>query len=239
MKKVIENITGLNLSAENLHQYGSLNDIPEELIEQSRKLKTFQNIFFLRHFTNPDDYVYLNDFIAEVIEQNKSPSTWRTSVALSVEVSLKELLTVPAHKLIDCLGGAFTHVKSPDFFRWKNGVSVGNPTKYFPDFNYRKKVPDNAMRYDLNEINTTEISPEKATVFVTRWMAQRIARHVYSREGISFPISTVDLEDVISKNSWTPEALRALKGLNLEMEAGRVDDDTVPGYAGPDRFYMD
>lgn len=89
------------------------------------------------------------------------------------------------------------------------------------------------------KIDLTFPEPSELGLLYRRWIAQAMASFAHYHAGHQFPWDLPCLEALTPPQQWTPDAHKALSGLNRELEAGLIDlKRTVPGFAGPDEWYI-
>ena len=183
------------------------------------------------------EYSFLQEFIDEVIIEGESPELWHKGSVITVECSLKDQLAQSKEILLKNIGYPFFLIKAPLVDSWKQGASVGNPARIDETTTYKTEIPKNTSSYGKSHIQLYPVELEKVDVMYVRWIAQRVARYLYSKNLLKFPITPNMLDDISSLETWSPEVIKAFNGLNEELKSNLSIETIVPGYGGEDKWY--
>lgn len=212
----------------------NLNHVPESLVKEARSL---DNVLLanelLTFYTAPDCHDTLRSFVQQVVFGGVPASQWRRGRTLAPSFSMQAMIVSPRADLLAPLGNPPVLRISPRAADWESGAEwVGAPARSDPDADYRTPRPDHTA--DLSNPKVEQISD--IAVVVRRWIAGRIARFLKARGRLAAGASLVD--GFPPPEQWSADARIAREGLLREL--GELDrlQDGIPGFRGPDEFYI-
>jgi hypothetical protein len=157
----------------------------------------------------------------------------------TVRIPLSEQLSQSRSAIFDPFESSIYAIIQPDIDDWKMGSGF--------DGAFVVTVMSGAYEWTIGKgflpVSTarpiTLIESEEIPLLFRRWIAQAIARALLLQDQLRYPIPLHLLEEVIPKSQWTPDAKKAIAGLNHELQEGLINlETTVPGYGGPDEWYV-
>jgi hypothetical protein len=215
-----------------------LNDIPEALIAEARKLHPFDARDLLAYYTMPEDRTYLRDFVENVVFGTQSARRWRRGGVLVPAVSLDDQLRLSRAAILGPLGGPCEVRIVPRLSSWRAGTSrEGAPARPWPERNYRSPFPPAATSH-LSEPDL-EPMPDLA-VGIRRWIAGRLARSLKGGAPTSIEelFATAPYE-LLPIEQWSEDARIATAALLREFKAFGPEDGRIPGFRAPDEWFKD
>jgi len=214
-----------------------LNSIPEETIEQARRLPAGDRHGFLWRLVKPRGRVFLERFIQDVVDGGEEAQTWGQGKILVANWSLSELLERTVSEVVEGLGepaeGGWFSVDL-ELFQSSFEPSTGAPAVLRRGMKYSCSPPEGATAMSLDAVPVRAV--RSIDIAVRRWMAYRVSAIVGLRlEGL------VEVSDVVhalglSDDAISPDAEHAIRALLAEAAL-----ETAPGrpagFRGPDRLY--
>ena len=203
----LEHRIGRPLSPDDLGSIANLNEVPEALVAEARKLGHRSRAYDpLHYYTTFDCWPYVRSFVQDVVVGIKSPQRWRRGGVLVPDTSLRDQLCLSRSALLAPIGG---HAEVRIVPRPFGDNSVGAPARPWPEADYRSTSPPGASHFSNPAI---EPMPDLA-VGVRRWIAGRLAWCLKggaptSIEGL-FAISPCELP---STDRWSQDARVAVAG---------------------------
>lgn len=231
----LEAALGRRLSPSDRASIAKLNEVPEELIAEAKKLGSASLARqLLDHYCSLACRPYLTDFVEKVVLESESPKQWRRGDVLVPAPSLKDQLCLTREALLAPIG-EYSGVRIvPDLVSWVAGTSwIGAPAKSRPDADYLSGVPKGAVNLIKPKV---EIAPD-VDITVRRWIAARIARCL----GTNKP-KTIDSLFAVDPSlppvyQWSEDARIAAAALLREFRELTPSEDEIPGFRGPDKWY--
>jgi hypothetical protein len=148
---------------------------------------------------------------------------------------LDDLITKQLNEILMSIGGHFTQVVKPLRRNWDGGSSSpGAPAKIETDATYLTETPPQTVNLPLTDVLTV-YNPE---ISYRRWIAQRIARYLLSKNSLFIPDTKSNDKYLPDKSLWTRGAIVAYAGLNRELLELTYKHNDVPGFCGPDEWYL-
>ena len=229
----LERRLGRRLPSEAGGSIASLNDLPEELIEEARRLDSAPLArMLLGYYVPSDSRSYLKNFIEDVVDGGQPAKSWRRGGVLVPAQSLADQLTEPREVLLGPIGGFAGLRTIPRLESWSAGTSwIGAPARPWPEADYRSSTPSGAAL-----LSSPRLEPaQDEAVTVRRWIAARLARSlggaspgsVEAMLGPSFPPEPL----------WSPDARAAAAGLAREHRTMGPPKEEIPGFRGPDSWF--
>lgn len=212
-----------------------LNDVPEWLVEEARRLPDEDAArALLMARVSPDCWIYLTPFIEEVVLGREPAKLWLRGQVVVPDFSLADVVTLPRSALLVPIGGEPWHRVVPSLDDWLSNASwVGAPACVSPEADYRFSPPADSIA--LGRAPTEEV--EDGDVAVRRWIAARLARVVPEGRDIRSPEAFTAILDLPETAAWTDDSLRAAEGLIREYREMSDAMDSIPGMRGPDEWY--
>jgi hypothetical protein len=215
-----------------------MNHMPDEMIEEVRRLPAEQRFSFLWDRTTRENRAYVEPFIRDVVEGGADARSWRRGRVLVPKSSFYELLVSSVDQILQPLGdpgeaGWFTIWSDPrmDFSARYNG----SPAVLLPDVHYRWWRPDGTV--DLVLSRHFELRPTpRIRPAVRRWIARRIAnRDTLHEHPAILDIGAFAREFEVEVDDLSEDVVRAMRA--LAAEARLSDRSNDPGFRGPDSLY--
>ncbi len=232
----VQNVLGYTVENQLKGAYNNLNDFPDEIISQIKKMPhPFLAEVLTEFYVTKPSHKFIKLFVEEVIFGNIQASTWLKGRVLVPDFSLTDQLTKNPVELLIPIGGDFKEVIKPLWADWKSGASIpGAPVKIEIDANYLSQKPLYSTSLSLIET----ISIINPIVSVRRWIAQRLARYLLSLSALS--IEKLDLinQNLPDKNLWSADAIAAYSGIQKELQELKYEKEDLPGFCGPDEWYL-
>jgi len=214
-----------------------LNDVPEALIEDARRLAhPMLAQVLLAYYTSPACNEFLKLYVHDVVFHGTPPRTWMRGRVLFPSLSIEEQLRREAPQLLAPLGGVFEVRVVPRLSSWKGGGTwEGAPAVVQPDSDYLTPTPEGTL--SLGPSTRTE-PVRDPVVAMRRWHASRLA----FLAGISGALVRARaLEDLslpsLPVSQWTIDARVAGAALLREQRELGPTSDQVPGFRGPDSWF--
>ena len=212
----------------------SLNEVPEALVEEARRLGTpLLARSLLTYYTSAEDRPFLKNFLDDVVFGKHSPAQWRRGGVLVPALSLTDQLCLSRDALLALIGGYAGLRVVPQLASWQAGTSwVGAPARPFPEANYRTVTPAGAARL------AAQARLEAADLVVTlrRWIAARLARVVAPRTPGSLD-ELFEASSLASIDQWSEDARRGVGAVLREFREMGPADQAIPGFRGPDSWF--
>lgn len=231
----LESALGRALPPGDRGSVASLNDLPEDVVEQAKSLLSVRLVRqLLEYYCGLQCRPYLPDFIEKVIAGHAPANRWRRVDGLVPAQSLSAQLCLDREALLAPLGGYSGMRIVPDQASWKAGTSwVGAPVRSRRDADYRSAAPQDAVSVVSPAI---EAAPDE-DVTVRRWIASRIARCMAAGDppGVQALFSAVP--SLPGVDQWSQDARIALAALLREFRDLPADEHAIPGFRGPDEWY--
>jgi len=231
----LETALGRELPPADRGSIASLNDLPEEVVAESKRLGSATLVRkLLEYYCGLACRPYLPDFVEKVIIGNQPARLWRRGDVLVVAPSLKDQLCQERQALLAPICGHHGVRIVPRLVSWKSGTSwIGAPAKPRPDADYRSGTPQGAVNLTNAEL---EPAPDVA-ITVRRWIAARVAR--------SLPLggrTTIDSLFTVASSlppveEWSDDARIAAAALLREFRELAPSEAAIPGFRGPDSWY--
>jgi hypothetical protein len=233
----LERQIGRPLSPADCASIADLNDVPDALIAEARKLHPFVARDLLAYYTTPQNRRHLRPFVEDVVFGTKSVKAWRRGAVLVPDFSLGDLLCKSWPALLEPIGGHSDVRIVPKLADWQVGVpSVGAPARPWPEKNYQSDDPPRTISLVAPDL---EPIPDLA-IGIRRWIASRLARCLKDRRPRSIEEFLVALPAQLrSAESWSQDARAAAPGLLREFREFGEEEGRVPGFRGPDEWYAD
>jgi hypothetical protein len=231
----LEDTLGRRLPPAERASITNLNEVPEELIAEMKKLGSASLARrLLDYYCTLACRPYLSDFVEKVVIGNESPKLWRRGDVLVPAPSLKDQLCLKREALLAPIGGYSGVRIIPDRASWASGTSwVGAPAKPRPNADYRSKVPEGAANLLRPKL---ERAPD-AAITVRRWIAARIARCLASSQPKTIDaLSAID-QSLPPVDQWSEDARIAVAALLREFQELIPSEGEIPGFRGPDTWY--
>jgi hypothetical protein len=225
---------GRSLSPDDVGSIGNLNEVPEALVAEARKLGHRSRAYdLLYYYTTFDCWPYVSGFIQDVVFGTKSPRLWRRGGVLVPATSLCDQLCQSRSALLAPIGG---HAEVRIVPRPFGDSSVGAPARPRPEADYRSTSPPGASDF-ANPV--LEPMPDLA-VGVRRWIAGRLAWCLKGGAPTSieelFAISPYELPPT---DRWSQDAGIAVAALLREFREIVPEPGAIPGFRAPDEWYRD
>jgi hypothetical protein len=233
----LERQIGRPLSPADRASIADLNDVPDALIAEARKLHPFVARDLLAYYTTPHNRLHLRPFIEDVVFGTRPVKLWRRGAVLVPDVSPGDLLCKSWPTLLEPIGGHSDLRIVPVFARWQVGVQwVGAPARPWPEKNYQSDDPPRTISLVAPAL---EPIPDLA-IGIRRWIASRLARFLKG----SRPRSIEELVAVLPAQlppveRWSQDAEAAASALLREFREFGEEDGRVPGFRGPDEWFAD
>lgn len=232
--------TGYTFPEEDKHSIDDLNEIPEKFISWLKEIDhPVLPIFVLQFLTTLDNHDHIRHFIQCVITGDEDVKSWGRGRTWLPDFGLVDALTKRINELFP-IDTEITHFVDPNPQSWEQASCVsGCPAIRWEDATY--KTPHIRGMHNYLSVKIRPKSEFNQQVIHARWIAQYIARCLdFQSENVM--LSELDLKAETAKfassDDWIPEVYLALQGLSKEIEAGLIEADKVPGFAGPDEFYQ-
>lgn len=231
----LEAVLGRPLSPTDRGSIASLNDVPEALVAEARRLRSSSDVQrLLEYYCGLAARPHLPDFIDKVILGNQPATLWRRGDVLVPAPSLADQLCSTRDALLAPIGGHDGVRIVPDRSRWQSGTSwIGAPAKARPEADYRSAVPQGAV----NLVTATlEPAPDVA-IAVRRWIASRIARCAATAAANAIDSLFASNPSLPPVERWSDDACVAAAALQREMRELPQSQTEIPGFRGPDLWY--
>ncbi|MDB6001757.1 MAG: hypothetical protein JWP52_3456 [Rhizobacter sp.] len=215
----------------------SLNDMPEPLIAEARRLPSTALVRqFIEYHCGLQCRPYLPDFVGKVIVAGEPAARWRRGDVIVPALSLVDQLCMPRDLLLAPISG-FRRVRIvPDLDDWTAGTSwVGAPAKARPDADYRSGAPAGSVTLANADV---EPAPD-VDITVRRWIASRIARSLGLGERPTVERLSAQVPLLPAMSQWSDDARIAWAALTCEVQTLPASVRQVPGFRGPDDWYRD
>jgi len=229
----LERRIGRLLSPADRDSIANLNDVPDALIAEARKLHPFVARDLLAYYTTSSNRPHLRRFLEDVVFGTESVKLWERGGVLVPDVSLGDLLCKSRIVLLAPIGSRSDVRIVPRLASWQSGSQwEGAPARPWPEKNYQSHDVPGTVSLIKPEL---EPMPNLA-VGIRRWIAGRLAGCLKgskpkSIEGL-FAVSPVELD------LWSQDARVAAAALIREFrEFG--EDGRVPGFRAPDEWFGD
>lgn len=214
-----------------------LNSIPEETLEQARRLPAGDRHEFLWLLVKPRSRAFLERFIQDVVDGGAEARTWGRGKILVADWSLPELLERTVSEVVAGLGepgeGGWFSVDL-ELFQGSFEPSTGAPAVLRRDMKYSCSAPEGAAAMLLDAVPVRAV--RSVDIAVRRWMAYRVSAVVGPRLQELLEVSDVVRALGLSTDAISPDAEHAIRALLAE-----TDLQTAPGrpagYRGPDSLY--
>jgi hypothetical protein len=228
----LEHLMGRPLSPADRGSITNLNDVPEALVEEARKLGTpILARTLLAHYTTSNCRSYLKNFVDDVVFGDVSPKLWRRGGALVPALSISGQLCQPRENLLAPIGGYSGLRTMPRIDSWRAGASwIGAPAQPRPDAYYRTVTPVGAA---LLSRPLLENAPN-VTLTVRRWIASRLARVLAAGTPTSIDAIFALAPSLPPLDRWSPDARAAAAALMREYQTMGAPMDAIPGFRAPD-----
>lgn len=235
---LVENRLGVTLKKKDQFSVSDLNDFPEELIWNARLLKDIGSILpYLEFYVNETDRSYIKPFMHQVILGHKDMKTWRKGRVLVPDVTLEDQLTKGLPEIYGAFLPELKAVRKPELRQWsQKSTIIGAFAIPQPEAGYRSPVPPGFLPVDQAELLLTdEAHPE---IPFRRWIACRAAMDIQPMDQFNDAQAIYALQEFAKKSMWTTDAQKAIAGLLEERKQDLWKDGTIPGFCGPDAFYI-
>jgi hypothetical protein len=232
----LERRIGRSLSPADQASIGNLNEMPEALVAEARKLGRPSAAYdLLAYYTTFDCHDYLRGFVKDVVFGADCPKRWRRGGVLVPDPSLQDQLCLSRSALLAPIGGHADVRIVPHLPAWEAGVScVGAPAHPWPEADYRSTSPPGASNHGDPDL---EPMPNPA-VGIRRWIAGRLARCLKGGAPKSieelFAISPCKLPPM---DQWSQDAGIAVAVLLREFRDYGSELGAIPGFRPPDRWF--
>ena len=233
----LEHQIGRPLSPADRASIDDLNDVPDALIAEARKLHPFVARDLLSYYTTPRNRRHLRPFIEDVVFGTKPVKLWRRGAILVPDVTLADLLCKSRPALLEPIGGHSDVRIVRNLPDWQVGVqSVGAPARPWPEKNYQNDDPPGTLSLIDREL---EPIPDLA-IGIRRWIASRLARNLRgSRPRSIEELFAVSPAPLPPGERWSQDARAAASALLREFREFSEEDGRVPGFRGPDEWFTD
>jgi hypothetical protein len=234
----LERKLGRQLLPEHLGSISHLNDVPAELITETKGLNDrVLAETLIAFYATPDDGRYIGRYVQDVVFGDTPPQLWRRGRVLVADFSLDEQLCLEPSALLAPIGGDFEVRIVPRYEDWVAGVSwVGAPACPQPDADYRSPLPSRTVGI----ANPTVEPVSDKAVAIRRWIASRLAA-VLNRAGELDAIN--EPSQITAKLSpydqWSNDARIAANALIRERRELKREEREIPGFRGPDAWYQE
>ncbi|MGS2739382.1 hypothetical protein [Sinomicrobium sp. M5D2P17] len=231
----------INISIKDMNKYqiSNLNEIPEELIGNARKLDSeFEAESYLNLLVTPENSKYLRSFVRQVVINGEKVNTWKKGRALIVDSSLVDQLTKDKEEIFGYDSANFKTIIRPNYEAWSRGSDFGGMFVFCePDADYRSYTPPGYGIISLKELDLIEVDQKHITTQFRRWLASRMAAFLKHKNQLETFDNAKVLEELVTRDQWTEDAVRAFEGLGKEKATCSWGDDAIPGFCGDDAFY--
>lgn len=231
----LEAALGRRLSPRDRASIANLNEMPEALVAEAKKLDSASLAHrLLDHYCALACRPYLTDFIEKVVLGNESPKQWRRGDVLVPAPSLKDQLCLTREALLAPIG-EYSGVRIvPDLASWASGTSwVGAPAKARPDADYQSGAPKGTVNLVKPKI---ELALD-VNITVRRWIAARIARCLGADKPKTIQSLFVGDPSLPPADQWSEDARIAGAALLREFRELTPSEKEIPGFRGPDNWY--
>jgi hypothetical protein len=227
----LERRLGRALAPADRGSIASLNDVPEALVEEARRLGSPALAHALiAHFIDPGSSRFLKGFIFDVVERGQEARNWRRGGMLVPDPTLAEMLTTPRDILLAPIAGFSGKRIVPDLESWRTGSpSVGSPAWQWPDADYRSLTPPGAARLSTGPLE--QAGDEVVTV--RRWTAGRLWWALDDAPPTSLDIF-FDATSLPPASSWTADGRAAAALLVDEFRRFGPPGPAIPGFRATD-----
>lgn len=243
-EKRIETIIGRPLASDEKGIYQSLSDIPESLIADARRLSSsILRYVFLRHYVDDSLIHDLPVFIEDVVDGNQSAATWRKGRILIPEFPIGILVGLNIENILVVLQPESDEDWQrliPDRLSWeKRDLLTGAPALIRPHIGHNWKPPQYVISFGMDGSDPLE-PIQDITIATRRWIASNIAFFAWHNGLLGivndpYQLISRAIADTVSISS---DALIAARALVLEEQELTRKDQKIPGFRGPDDWYM-
>jgi hypothetical protein len=241
LKDVIEAKLNVRISDLIQRKVEDLNELKDVDIERARMLgQEYEAEYYLGLLATDDNARYLKGFVRSVITNKEDHRTWgKGSVLLLLDSSLHDVLTKERNVLFNRSDDELKHIIEPEVDAWnRNSDTSGAFAFLIPEINYRFTSPAGYLMRSPDGVQLSAVSPGRVILQFRRWIASKIAGYLnYFNQLNTAPDLSV-LEEIAPRESWTEDALMALSGLLKEIGMNPLENGKVPGFYGPDDFYV-
>ncbi len=240
LNQIVTKKIGTSLNIEDKHTIANLNQIPQKLIENAELLVDRYEIqCYLQFYTTPDNENFLRHFVFDVFTLNQNVNTWKKGRALIANSSLKDQLSKEKEDLFGYPISEFKHIVKPDYEYWKEGIHhTGMFVFLEPDADYKVLPKEGYSTLPLKTADFIAVEQKDIELFYRRWIASRIAIYLQVKGQWQDLENGKVFDDIIPQYQWTQDAHYALKGLIKERNIEPPNEKLVPGFYGPDEYYM-
>ena len=235
MTNEIELVLGYPVPKDKQGTISDLRHIGPIILEELKKVGAVFNRELLLFYTTPDNWQYINTFLANVVYENRIPNEWSNFSYIVPDVSLKDQLTKEIHEILYFTKGKFSHLIKSNYNLWKSNIlKSGSPAIFIENGYYKTDIPKNFQSFSKFEVLKIE-KEDSSHILFRRWIASRIAKCMDEKLFVFNDIEEFNYFSPIEK--WTDDAKFAFYGLLRERNEMGWKDDEIPGYVGPDDFY--
>jgi hypothetical protein len=234
----LERRIGRSLPSADRASIANLNDIPETLVAEARKLGHRSAAHdLLSYYTTLDNLRYLRGFVQDVVFGTDSPKRWRRGGVLVADTSLWDQLCLSRPALLAPIGGHADVRIAPRLSAWEAGSSwVGAPGRPWPEADYRSSSPPGAA-----DLTNPQLEPmPDLAVGVRRWIAGRLARCLNGGMPKSIEqLLAISPYRLPPTDQWSEDAGIAVAALLREFQDFAPGHSAIPGFRAPDDWFRE
>ena len=225
---------------ENYQRIDDLYKLPDHLIKYAEQCGFGIAENFLEFFVSKQNHKYLKSLFLNVIDGNTPLGEWGKFPYIIPETIFSDIFTKTYAELYWFNNEDFTIIFKPLYSDWVNfSVKVGCPIMVDKIGDYRSIRINGTSNFSFKYSVVPIINnPQSRIVAFRRWIAQRAASHLNRHKKLDVFNNLDDLSHVVPVSSWTDDAKIAIIGLLREKnEIGWIEGE-IPGFVGPDEFYL-
>ncbi len=235
-------VFGRKLDPEKKNIITNLNEISDELLAELRSVDNqIEAERMLRHWAHPLNLKHVRAFVMNVVYgQQEDPRQWGRGGGLALDWSIKEMLMLNRQELlapIETPGVAIEYRRRPKQYKRNAGSRYGSPMVLRPDLDYTWESPPH-----VECLNQRDMEPlGDLTVGVRRWIAAYLSWWVNYKSDLSVIDRAEEMFELVDvrPGSATEDARAAACALLRERPLLSQDSALMPGFAGPDEFYLE
>lgn len=219
-------------------RFDNLNELPIHIIEHMLELNDeTPALHYLEPLVTRENQRYLRGFIRSVVINKESHETWNKGKVLLLSRPYEDLFTIERLELFNRANSRFENIVRLSYEDWSfYSFETGGFAFYLPNANYKFTAPENYIMVSPSEFELERIEEHKTDLHFRRWLASFMANQMRYQNKLQLDGVSI-LDDIADRKRWTPDALKALDGLLLEMKDG-ISEGAVPGFSGPDNYYQ-
>ena len=233
-------LLGIEFNLENYQKIDNLYELPSYLIQYAKLIGYGDAEKFLEFFVTPQNHPHLTNLYWMVIKGNTPLQEWGRFPYIIPDMVYSDIYTKTFKDLYWFMHEEFMMIFKPLYSDWVNfSVKVGCPIMVDKIGDYRsiriKGTSDYSFKYPVIPIKN---NPQSRTVAFRRWIAQRAASYLFRVKKLESFKSFDDLSDNAPISAWTEDAEKAITGLLREKNVIGWKEGEIPGFVGPDEFYL-